>query len=64
MNDSDIATLILCGDRDDFCSVEDAVTAYRALPAGELAILPDTSHLITAAGVGAMIDFLERHSST
>ena len=57
-------TLILCGDRDEFCSVEEAVTAYRTLGDGELAILPNTGHLITDAGVAAMVDFLERHSST
>ena len=57
-------TLILTGDRDEFCSVEEAVTAYRALPNGELAILPDTGHVITPAAIGATIEFLDRHSST
>jgi pimeloyl-ACP methyl ester carboxylesterase len=56
--------LILCGDRDDFCSVEEAATAYRMLAAGELAILPNSGHLITEAGVAAMVDVLERRSST
>jgi pimeloyl-ACP methyl ester carboxylesterase len=56
-------TLILCGDRDDYCSVEEAVIAYRALREGELAIVPNTSHLITEAGVAAMVEFLERHSA-
>jgi pimeloyl-ACP methyl ester carboxylesterase len=55
-------TLILSGDRDDFCSVEDAITAYRALRYGELAILPDTGHVITAAAVDAMAEFLERQA--
>jgi pimeloyl-ACP methyl ester carboxylesterase len=55
-------TLIMCGDRDDFCSVEDAVSAYRALRSGELAILPDTGHVITAAAVEAMAEFLEQHA--
>jgi len=53
-------TLILCGDRDEFCSAEEAVTAYRSLRAGELAVLPNTGHVITGAGITAMIDFLER----
>ena len=57
-------TLILCGDRDEFCSVEEAATAYRMLEAGELAILPNSGHLITEAGVAAMVEFLERHSAT
>ncbi len=55
-------TLILSGDRDEFCSAEDAITAYRALRYGELAILPDTGHVITAVGVEAMVEFLERHA--
>ena len=56
-------TLLLCGDRDEFCSVEEAATAYRMLEAGELAILPNSGHLITEAGVAAMVEFLERHSA-
>jgi pimeloyl-ACP methyl ester carboxylesterase len=42
-----VPTLILTGDRDQFCSVEEGVTAYRMLQDGELAVLPDTGHLIT-----------------
>jgi pimeloyl-ACP methyl ester carboxylesterase len=55
-------TQILCGDRDEFCTVEEALIAYRALEDGELAILPNTGHVITAAGIAAMVDFLERHA--
>ena len=54
-------TLILTGDRDHFCSVEEGVVAYRNLPAGELAILPDTAHVITPAIVDTTIEFLLRH---
>jgi pimeloyl-ACP methyl ester carboxylesterase len=57
----EVPALILCGDRDEFCSVEEAITAYRALPKGELAILADTGHVITPAAIEAMIAFLERH---
>jgi len=57
-------TLILVGDRDDFCSVEEAVTSYRALQDGELAVLPDTGHLITPAGIDATIDFLTRRGAS
>jgi len=53
-------TLILVGDRDDFCTVEQAVTAYRQLPAGELAILPNTGHVITPAAIETTIEFFER----
>jgi len=59
-----VPTLILSGDRDEFCSVEEAVTSYRALPNGELAILPNTGHLITDAAIAATIEFLERHAAT
>jgi len=56
-------TLILSGDRDEFCSVEEAVAAYRALPKGELAVLPNTGHVITPAAIAATIEFLERQAS-
>ncbi len=53
-------TLILVGDRDDFCSVEQAVTAYRQLPEGELAILPGHGHYIPPAAIQTTIDFFAR----
>ena len=59
----EVPALILCGDRDEFCSVEEAITAYRALLKGELAILADTGHVITPAAIEAMVEFLERHVS-
>jgi pimeloyl-ACP methyl ester carboxylesterase len=55
-----VPTLILTGDRDPFCSVEEGAAAYRALPAGELAVLPGTGHLITPAAVQVTIRFFER----
>ena len=57
-------TLILVGDRDHFCSVEEAAVAYRKLPAGELAILPDTGHEITSTAVDTTVDFLLRHAAS
>ena len=56
-----VPTMILVGDRDDFCSVEEAVVAYRRLPDAELAILPGTGHVITPEGIEATIGFLRRH---
>lgn len=53
-------TMILFGDRDAFCSVEDGVAAYRALVTGELAVLPNTHHEITLEAVKIAADFLER----
>lgn len=54
--------LILSGDRDMLCSVEEAVTAYRVLPAGELAIVPGLGHELSKAAIELTIDFLERHT--
>jgi pimeloyl-ACP methyl ester carboxylesterase len=54
-------TLILAGDRDDFCSVEQATAAYRQLPGGELAILPGHGHYIPPAAIDATSEFFARH---
>jgi pimeloyl-ACP methyl ester carboxylesterase len=54
-------TLILGGDRDSFCSVEQAVAAYRQLPNGELAILPGHGHYIPPTAVQATVEFFQRH---
>ena len=55
-------TLIIVGDRDEFCSVEDGVRAYRAIREGEFAVVPNTSHVITPAVVELMVEFLRRWS--
>jgi len=55
-------TLIIVGDRDEFCSVEEGVRAYRALAEGELAVVPRTGHIITPALVELMVEFLQRWS--
>ena len=55
-------TLILVGDRDQFCTAEEALTAYRALKHGELAVLPDTGHIITPTSIDSTINFLDRHT--
>ncbi|HMM43689.1 MAG TPA: hypothetical protein PKA95_17480, partial [Thermomicrobiales bacterium] len=49
-------TLIMAGDRDHFCSPEEAVVAYRNLPEGELAIAPNTGHWISPPVVQIAID--------
>jgi pimeloyl-ACP methyl ester carboxylesterase len=54
-------TLILTGDRDICCSVEDAVRAFRALAKGELAILPGAGHMLPDAAIHATAEFLARH---
>jgi len=53
-------TLVLVGDRDPFCSVEEAAAFARALPDGELAVLPGTDHVLDAASVRVAIDFFRR----
>lgn len=54
----DAPVLILGGDRDDLSPVEDCVRAYRHLRDGQLCILPDTGHVITAAKVSAIAEFV------
>ena len=55
-----VPTLILVGDRDDFCSVEMATAAFRQLADGELAILPGHGHYIPPAAIDATIEFFAR----
>jgi pimeloyl-ACP methyl ester carboxylesterase len=54
-------TLILTGDRDVVCSVEEAVVAYRKLQQGALAILPNHGHFLSPSAVLVIIEFFERH---
>jgi pimeloyl-ACP methyl ester carboxylesterase len=56
-------TLVLGGDRDFCCSVEEAVTAFRMLAKGELAILPNVDHTVPDEAIEASIAFLRRHAS-
>jgi pimeloyl-ACP methyl ester carboxylesterase len=55
-------TLILVGDRDEFCSVEEGVSTYRALPRGELGVIPGIEHAITPLVCTVALDFLRRHA--
>jgi pimeloyl-ACP methyl ester carboxylesterase len=54
-----VPTLVLTGDRDPFCSVEEGVTAYRSLRNGSLAVLPDHEHMITPQAVETSLRFLQ-----
>jgi pimeloyl-ACP methyl ester carboxylesterase len=58
-----VPTLILTGDRDDFCTVEEAVAAFRELPDGELAILPGHGHYLPPTAIEATIEFLGRRAA-
>jgi hypothetical protein len=50
-----------CLPRTEFCTLDDGVAAYRQLTNGELAVLPGTAHVITAAKIELALDFLGRH---
>jgi pimeloyl-ACP methyl ester carboxylesterase len=56
-------TLILTGDRDFCCSVEEGVAAFRMLVKGELAILPNVDHTLPDEAIGASVSFLRRHAN-
>jgi pimeloyl-ACP methyl ester carboxylesterase len=54
----DVPTLVLVGDRDHFCTAEEGVATYRHLESGQLAVVPDTGHVITPAKIALLMDFL------
>ena len=58
-----VPVLIMVGDRDHFCSAEEATLAFRHVAAGELAVLPGTGHIITTTKVELMVDFLHRSAN-
>jgi pimeloyl-ACP methyl ester carboxylesterase len=53
-----VPTLIVVGDRDDFCPIEDGARAYRALKVGQFGVLPATGHFITPSKVALAVEFL------
>jgi pimeloyl-ACP methyl ester carboxylesterase len=53
--------LILVGDRDDYCTLDDGAAAYRQLASGEIAVVPGTGHVITPAKIELTLDFFSRH---
>jgi pimeloyl-ACP methyl ester carboxylesterase len=53
-----VPTLILVGDRDHFCSVEEAAVAFRNLGNGQLAVVPNIGHVISTGKIEALISFL------
>ncbi len=58
-----VPTLILVGDRDPFCSIEEGAAAYRALPDGEFAVLPNTAVGISPAAVQETNQFFHRRAA-
>ena len=57
-----VPTLILIGDRDPFCSIDEGAAAFRALPDGELAVLPGIGNGVNRTAVRAMVDFFGRRT--
>lgn len=55
-------TLVLTGDRDSFCSLQDTITTFASLPNAELAVIPNHDHSIGTPKVDASIEFLLRHA--
>ena len=53
---------VVVGDRDVFCPVEEGAALYRALPDGELAVLPATGHELNDLVVETIVDFFRRRS--
>jgi pimeloyl-ACP methyl ester carboxylesterase len=58
-----VPTLILSGDRDEFCTVEQALAAFHQLPDGELSVLPGDGHYIPSAAIETTIEFFERRTA-
>lgn len=54
----DVPTLVLVGDRDHFCTVDEAVATYRHLGDGRLAVVPDTEYEITPTKISLLREFL------
>jgi len=55
--------LILTGDRDFACSVEQAVQVFRMLPKGELSILPGHGHYVPDSSVRVVLEFLRKYQA-
>lgn len=49
---------ICVGDRDELVSIDESIDTYRALPQGELAVLPNTHHPVERASVDAILTAL------
>jgi pimeloyl-ACP methyl ester carboxylesterase len=53
-------TLVVVGDRDEFCTVDEAVVAFGKLQHGELAVLPGTGHVLSPGKIDATVGFFQR----
>jgi pimeloyl-ACP methyl ester carboxylesterase len=53
-------SLIMIGDRDKMVTLEETVSVYKHLPAGELAVLPATPHPIEQADTGLLSMHIHR----
>jgi pimeloyl-ACP methyl ester carboxylesterase len=55
-------TLILTGDRDMTCTVEEGTQAFRLLRTGELAILPGEGHVVSPSAISTSLAFLTKRT--
>ena len=64
LEEAQIPVMVSVGDRDELVPVEEAVDLYRALPRGQLCVLPDTNHPLASVRdhvfLPAIKDFLNR----
>ena len=57
-------TLLVAGDRDETCSPEESVRAFRLIPGSELAIVPKRRHMIAPEMVAIAKRFLAKQATT
>jgi pimeloyl-ACP methyl ester carboxylesterase len=53
-------SLILLGDRDKMVTLEETVEVYKALPAGQMGMLPATPHAIEQVNLPVLTDLIKR----
>lgn len=56
-------TLIMLGDRDKMVTLEETVAVYKALPAAQMAVLPNTPHPLEQADTSLIGFFIRRFLS-
>ena len=53
-------TLVMLGDRDKMVTLDETVSAYRALPNAQLCVLPNTPHPIEQVDARQVVQIIER----
>ncbi len=52
--------MVAVGDRDNMVSLEETITAYRAIPNAKLLVIPGTPHPIEQANIGILAEEIKR----